>query len=286
VYCGAIGYVAPPDVDGPSCCFNVAIRTAVIDVEEGVAEYGVGGGIVWDSLAEAEYEETRAKAQLLVDRRPDFDLFETIRWDDDRGFWWLDEHLDRMEASAAYFGWPFDRAAARRAVGEAVEQRTGHLRIRLTSTRTGAVGVTVSEESLIPISEGPSLGDATVQVEVDDQPVSSHDVFLFHKTTHRNVYLDRRRRHPEADDVLLVNERGEVTESTIANLVVRFGQQWWTPALDSGCLPGIYRRVLLEKGVIRERFIALHELDAAEELGLINSVRGWRPAALIAPRLD
>lgn len=281
VYCGAVGYMAPPDADAPRAVFNVAIRTAVIDVEEGVAEYGVGGGIVWDSLTDAEYEETRAKAQLLVDRRPDFVLFETMRWDDERGFWWLDEHLDRMEGSAGYFGFAFERAAVQRAAAKAVEGLEGRRLVRVTVARSGVVDVELGAEPLDPIAEGPAGDGGRVRLAIDDVPAASHDVFLFHKTTNREVYLDRARRFPDADDVLLVNERGEVTESTVANLVVRFGDEWWTPALDSGCLPGIYRRVLLENGSIRERTIAVHQLAFADEIGLINSVRGWRSAQLM-----
>ena len=54
-------------------------------------------------------------------------------------------------------------------------------------------------------------------VAVDDEPVSSRNVFLFHKNTRRAVYDERLGRHAGADDVLLINERGEVTESTVAN---------------------------------------------------------------------
>lgn len=283
VYCGAVGYVAPADADGPAMSFNVAIRTAVIDIEEGLAEYGVGGGIVWDSVAEAEYEETRAKAQLLTDRRPDFDLFETIRWDDDWGFWWLDEHLNRMESSAEYFGFMFDREAVEEAAREAVRGQAGHLRVKVTASRRGQVTAAVTGEGLSPMAEGPLSGVGGIPVALAADPVNSQDVFLFHKTSQRDAYEARAPKDDTIEDVVLVNERGEVTESTIANLVVRFGDEWWTPTLDSGCLPGIYRGVLLHKGLIRERLIAVHELAAAEALALINSVQGWRSITLVDP---
>jgi para-aminobenzoate synthetase/4-amino-4-deoxychorismate lyase len=62
LYTGSIGYLAP---DG-TASFNVAIRTAVFDTATGSAEYGVGGGIVWDSDADEEYEECNAKAAVLA----------------------------------------------------------------------------------------------------------------------------------------------------------------------------------------------------------------------------
>ena len=57
IYCGSIGWAAP---DGRSS-FNVAIRTLML--EDGKAVLNVGGGVVWDSTAESEYEEALWKAR-------------------------------------------------------------------------------------------------------------------------------------------------------------------------------------------------------------------------------
>ncbi len=83
VYCGAIGYLAPPGAEGPSAAFSVAIRTVVVDLEDGDAEYGVGGGIVYDSSAAGEYEEMLVKAKVLTRSRQSFRLLETMRWEAD-----------------------------------------------------------------------------------------------------------------------------------------------------------------------------------------------------------
>ena len=137
VYCGAVGYIAPPGVDGPDADFNVAIRTVIVDQDEGLAEYGVGGGITWDSVSTAEYEEARLKSALLVERRPDFDLLETLRWDDTQGYWWLDEHLERIADTAAYFGYRFDEGHAREALAAAVGSEVGARLVRMTVGRQG-----------------------------------------------------------------------------------------------------------------------------------------------------
>ena len=86
---------------------------------------------------------------------------------------------------------------------------------------------------------------------------------------------------PDAGDVLLVNDRGELTESSIANVAVKLEGTWFTPPVASGCLPGVYRDVLLEEGQIVERPIRVAELDSCEGIALLNSVRLWRPAFLI-----
>ena len=126
----------------------------------------------------------------------------------------------------------------------------------------------------LPASDGPVL------LAIDDVPVDSTDPMLFHKTDARQRYDERMARHPGADDVVLINERGEVTETTIANLVVRLEGRWTTPPLDSGCLPGVYRSRLLEKGSIAERVLTPEDLLAAEQIAVINSVRQWRAARL------
>jgi para-aminobenzoate synthetase/4-amino-4-deoxychorismate lyase len=118
-------------------------------------------------------------------------------------------------------------------------------------------------------------------VAIHPRPVDPSDIWLYHKTTLRGPYERRRGDRPEVDDVLLVNTRGEVTESTIANAAVRLGDAWFTPPLASGLLAGTYRAVLLREGRLRERSIRVEELGDASGLALISSVRGWRPAVLV-----
>ncbi len=81
---------------------------------------------------------------------------------------------------------------------------------------------------------------------------------------------------------MLVNERGEITETTIANLAVRIDGRWWTPPTSSGCLPGGGERGrLVELGLLHERVLRPADLHRAAGLALVNSLRGWRRAALL-----
>ena len=278
VYCGAVGYIGPA-TDGLDAQFNVAIRTVVVDTDEGIAEYGVGGGITWDSDASNEYEEARTKARLLVERRPDFDLFETMRWEPSHGYVLLDGHLRRLAASAAYFGFVFDRDHVVELLEKIVSTVDRPMRVRVGLGRHGSVSVEIDEHLLEPFHESPA-GPA-VRVAVAPPQIDPEDVFLFHKTTRRRVYEMQREEHPFAEDVLLVNRRGELTESTIANVAVRFGDEWHTPHLDSGLLPGVYRESLLTSGVLHERIIRRDELFDADAVALVNSVRGWRPVVIV-----
>lgn len=273
VYCGAIGYLAPTGSGEPNANFSVAIRTVVLDSSTAAAEYGVGGGITFDSSAAGEYEEVLAKARVLTAARPAFDLLETIRIEPDEGPRHLGEHLERLGGSARYFGFRFEPETAVAALKLAVTDRSGPLAVRLTLSRDGGVATDVREV--------PPAQDRPVRLALDDEPVDPDDIWLFHKTTRREPYERRRENHPDVDDVILVNARGEVTESTIANLAVRLEGRWVTPPLEAGLLAGTYRTVLLREGMLTERPIRISELLAAEEIALISSVRGWRPAEIV-----
>lgn len=270
VYCGAVGWVAPPGSD-ERAHFDVAIRTAVVDREAGTLVYGSGGGITWGSEPSAELAEVSTKATVLRRRRRDFDLLETMHWSPEAGLRSVDRHLARLAASADHVGFPLDLDRLRRELSVAVTGAPAS-RVRVLLSRQGAIGV---ELGTLP----PAL-DRPVLLEIDPDPVDPDDDTLFHKTTDREVYRMRARRHPEADDVVLVNTRDEVTETTIANLAVRLDGVWRTPRWDCGLLPGVERGRLLTRGDLQEAVLTPDDLRRAEALAVVSSLRGWRPAAL------
>jgi para-aminobenzoate synthetase/4-amino-4-deoxychorismate lyase len=122
--------------------------------------------------------------------------------------------------------------------------------------------------------------DAASTLALAKRPVDSGDVFLYHKTTNRSVYEKAKADCPEADDVLLFNERGEVTESYIANVVVELDGRKVTPPVSCGLLSGTFRDELLERGEIEEGIVMLADLKQASAVWLVNSVRKWRKAVL------
>ncbi|HEY5621697.1 MAG TPA: chorismate-binding protein, partial [Pontiella sp.] len=262
IYTGSIGFLTPQG----EACFNVAIRTALIDRKAGTLEYGVGGGIVWDSDAAAEYEETLTKARILTQPRPDFQLLETMLWEPAAGIFLLDGHLQRLGRTAAYFDVPLDVHA----VLSLLESTTHGLekvphRIRLLVSCDGS-----PELQTFPLETGGGCFSGTpreaetaapaVHVEIAKDPVDPQHIFLFHKTTHRDVYTNARAAFPDSDDVILWNERGEVTESTIANVVIRKNGRLITPPVGCGLLAGVFREHLLQKGEIEEGIVTLEDL--------------------------
>jgi para-aminobenzoate synthetase/4-amino-4-deoxychorismate lyase len=272
VYCGAVGYVAPP-TSHPRAQFAVGIRTAVVERASGRAHYGVGSGVTWDSTEGGEWAELGVKTAVLGVEPSTFSLFETLRYEPDGGLVGFRRHLDRLAASAAYFGFSFSEAELRDAADVALRAAEDVSRVRLVLGPDGAVRCDVE-----PLGAGERV---PLRLAIDHEPVRHRDPMLFHKTTDRARYDVRAARHPEADDVVLVNDRAEITETTRANLLLRLGEQWWTPALDCGLLPGIGRAALLESGAVAERILRVEDLFEADEIATVSALRGQRAARLV-----
>lgn len=265
VYTGAIGFIAP---DG-TAQFNVAIRTAVVDRKNGRTEYGIGGGIVWDSDADSEYAEALSKARILTLRLPEFRLLETLLYEPGRGLFLLGRHLKRLADSADYFG--------RRTDVEAIREQLCSLRFEIPMR----IRLLLDKAGKVEIQEfGIKPHDSVLTVAIAKEPVDSGDVFLYHKTTNRTVYEKARADFPDAGDVLLFNERGEMTESCIANVVVEIDGRKVTPPAACGLLAGTFRDELLAQGEIEEGILTAADLRRADKIWLINSVRKWRQAVL------
>lgn len=269
VYTGCIGRVGP----GRQARFSVAIRTLAIDKPRSVGVYGVGSGIVWDSRPEDEYQECLAKAKVLSADCPNFQLLETMLYDG-REVFLLEEHLQRLAQSAEYFGFAFERqSVAERLEAQISALGAGPHRIRLLLARDGQIDLEASPLEP-PVFRGP------LRLRLAAKPVDPQNVFLYHKTTRREVYQSAKA-DGQCDDVILWNPRGEVTETTIANLVVELDGQLVTPPIHCGLLPGAFRRHLLETGQIVERVVYVEQLRLASRVFAVNSVRCWMPAVLV-----
>jgi para-aminobenzoate synthetase/4-amino-4-deoxychorismate lyase len=263
-YTGAIGFLRP----GGDCIFNVAIRTVVIDMQSGVATFGVGGGVTIDSTAEGEYEECLVKSRFLQSEPMEFELFETMLIEDGKIFL-LERHLERIRSSAAFFGFQIS-AELERLLDK--NPRSGSWKLKLSLGKDGRLTTETS-----PLSNHSTLK----RVALAKSPVDCSDRFLFHKTTNREFYTAQINSRPDCDDIIFWNERGEVTESSIANVVVSIDDQLFTPPISCGLLAGTFRDQLLAEGKIKERVITVEELHNAKELFLINSVRKWMKATLV-----
>ena len=205
-----------------------------------------------------------------------FELIETLRWEPGAGFVRLDRHLQRLHASAHALGFACDAEA----IGEALSECRGErapLRVRLTLARDGKANVTTAPFE--PLAEG-----AVWRMRIATTRLHSTDPLLRHKTTRRAAYEAARAEfsREEADEVLLLNERGEVCEGTITNLFVDAGDggPLLTPPLRCGLLAGVLRAELIDEGTAREAIVTPSDLIDAKALFVGNSLRGLIRAKL------
>jgi para-aminobenzoate synthetase/4-amino-4-deoxychorismate lyase len=262
IYTGSIGFLAP----GRKAQFNVAIRTLLVDKLNSEAEYGVGGGIVWDSVEEAEYDECAVKAKIVCTPAVDFELLETLLWTPEENYFLLDFHLERLKASALYFSFPFKGNEIRVKLASLASGLPAQShRVRLLLNRKGEIVLEPSPCRPVPADKP--------RVCLAKHPVASDNVFLYHKTTNRMVYDQARALCPGYDEVVLWNEKGQVTEFCTANIIVDLDGQMLTPPVSCGLLPGTCRAWLLKKGEITEQVIEKEMLARSRKIFLCNSVR-------------
>jgi len=202
-----------------------------------------------------------------------FELLETMRWTPREGWYLLDRHIARLEHSARHFGFVYPAHQIREALDRAVQSADTPSRVRLLVAEDGAVRV-----ERTPLDHR----DGVWRVRLAEHPIDPSDEFLYHKTTNRGLY--ERARRPDCDDVILWNGTREVTETTIANIIVESrdaGGRRVTPPVACGLLPGTLRAELLEAGEVTEERVTIEQLKAAPRFWLVNSVRGWSDAILI-----
>lgn len=275
-YTGAIGYMSP----NREAEFNVAIRT--VSLHNCQARFGVGSGITFDSEPPLEFAECLSKALFLTrEHEAEFQLIETLLLQEGT-FTFLEEHLERLAQSAEYFDMVFDGARVRTALEEAAQSWKGNERARvgLLLNREGSVTCTISR---LENAESSSLGLLLCR-----ERTLATDRFLRHKTTRRALYdtaFGHAQRHGFADS-LFRNTRQEITEGAIHNVIASIEGEWITPPLESGVLPGVYRRHLLQQSRVSERVLNLSDLLRAEEILICNSVRGLRRVIHLAEQRE
>lgn len=274
IYCGAIGYFSPATNEAPPrWSLNVPIRTLVVN-GNGRARFGVGSGIVADSAIDAEYEECHLKSQFVeAEAGTDFHLIETMRGElGDIPL--IDLHMDRLAKSAARFGIPFGRAKAKEKALEACGTDEIY-RVRLCLDTQGRVSVTASD---MPQNTDEGAGLPTVGLA--RERLQSDNPSLGYKSSQRSLYDSATKTAAQHGfvDVLFFNERDELVEGAISNVVVEVHGQASTPPTRSGALHGVKRESLLmrEDSDLISAPITRTNLVNADRVYLINALRGMR----------
>lgn len=267
IYCGSIGRIDP----NGDAAFNVAIRTFHLNEASKQASLGLGSGVVADSEVATEWAECLAKGEFARVQRRDFDLIETMRFEPALGILRLEQHLERMKASAQALEFEFDRHEARNRLHAATFHLDLDAKIRLLASRSGAMS--------IELGSVPATPDEPLRVAIIALPVDGADFRLRHKTTDRAFYDDARKAAP-VDEVLFIDSEGNMTEGSFTCIYVERDGRLQTPPLARGLLPSVLRRELIESGSAVEADLKPADLSGQFLLG--NSLRGLIPARRVA----
>ena len=273
VYTGSVGFFAP---DGRSV-FNVAIRTLLIDSKTKKGEMGIGSGIVIDSNTDREFEECCLKANFITKNRRDFRLIETMLWRSEKGYFLLKPHLDRIRSSAEYFNFRFDGkyiARELKLLGRKFKNGQDY-RIRLLLDRSGDIKIDFSRIN---------GSNKETRIRLSNKKVFSKEPFLYHKTTNRDLYNNEYKKWNRKGyfDVIFSNEKNQITEGAISNIIVKKGRFYYTPPVTCGLLDGVFRKSLFKKRSfpIKEKVLYKKDIAGSDEVYIVNSVRGMRKVVL------
>ncbi|WMD18410.1 aminotransferase class IV family protein [Achromobacter seleniivolatilans] len=204
------------------------------------------------------------------------ELIETILVDAEGNVPLLARHLKRLEASCKALGYVWGGRDVQGDILIAAMGLTtpGPHRLRLLVARDGSRHIQTAMLPPLPAHQ---------EVMLAPEALRSSEPLLRFKTTHRPWYtktIEWLPAHPHIFDLLYLNERGELCEGSRSNVYLRLDGDWYTPPVDSGCLPGVQRSELLDLDHVTERVLTLADLHAADEIRLSNALRGWFPVNL------
>jgi len=277
-YCGALGWLDP----NGDFAFSVPIRTIEIeqDPRSQASEFtlGIGAGITNDSEPSQEWQECVIKAAFLVDLPSATGLFETISISNGKPLR-LQEHLQRMQASAQALRMTFDLTLAKKLVLSSCASLDLNLsyRLRLDLSSNGELSVTTSP--LEPIN-GPVKIFWAKDILPDDVTMFSGNALLHHKISHRTLYDKAWQKAVQLGgfDALFMNEQGFVTEGGRTSIFIKpqASAEWLTPPISAGLLPGVMRAALIANPTlnVREANLTIKDVSMAEEIMLSNALRG------------
>ena len=277
-YCGALGVVRPDGAGGIRATFNVPIRTVVVQGDaRQTLRCGIGSGITASATAQGEWQEWHAKRAFVERVSMDFDVITTMALEAG-SFRHLPWHVQRLQAAAQHFGYPFHEAALQLTLQHIQDTHpSGWWRVRIALGKNGLF------DSRVEVCNPPP---PQAYLQLAPEPLQqAHSEFVRFKTS-RRAHYERFAPPAHLFDTVLWNEAGEITEGTRGNVAAYIDGQWVTPALSCGLLNGVGRQVALAEGRMVEGVIRVVDVHRIQQWAFINSLRGWVPAQMVVAAPD
>ncbi|MBZ7935953.1 chorismate-binding protein [Campylobacter sp. B0100352/1] len=293
IYCGSIGLIHKNKSK-----FSVAIRT--LEKRENY-QYSVGGGLVWDSNLNDEFDELKLKAKFLMPK--DFFLFETMYYKNGK-ILFFKQHLQRLLNSAIKFDFNTqillkefsqilqEKADANEFLNLSIHKLNKKLFLKEhnlfytskleTKHKQAIVKLTLEKNGNYHISYHHIKDNTNNTLFLSKEKLNSKSDFLYHKSSIRKLYEDKASlwKNNSCYDIAFFNEKNELCEGSRSNILINKNGKFYTPPLNSGLLNGIYRSFLVQLGYVQEKNLYEKDLIEADEIYCINSVRGLKKVHL------
>ncbi|MBK1971078.1 chorismate-binding protein [Campylobacter sp. TTU_617] len=296
IYCGSIGLIHKN-----KSIFNVSIRT--LEKENNYFKYGVGSGLVWDSNKEEEFKELELKTKFL--NACDFYLFETMLYKNGK-ILFLKEHLKRLLNSAQILN--FNTQKLEQDFQTILNQSSNlqdFKKLKLLELNNkifnqdhflfypfvinnyhqneGILKLILYKEGHYKLNITELKHAFNDKLILSKEKISSKNDALFFKSSLRKLYDDKSSlwKKDKCYDIAFFNEKNELCEASRSNIIIKKEQIFYTPALESGLLDGIYRRFLLNLKIIKEKKLFKKDLLEADAIYCMNSVRGLKKVVIL-----
>lgn len=217
----------------------------------------------------------------MTDQFPKGDgIFETIKTIHGVPFA-LSRHLERARRSAVILGMRIqNEAQIRQEVATVLARTPASLefgRLRVSFHKSGEIELT--HETYHPWT-------SPARITFLDRNINENSPLVGIKTLPFTENIECLRLAHEAgfDDGIRFNSKGNVAESAVSNLLLKIDSRWVTPSLESGCLPGVTRGLALEWFDIEERTVAREDLERAESIYLLSSLKDLQPVSALEER--
>ncbi|MEI1277255.1 aminodeoxychorismate synthase component I [Leptospira venezuelensis] len=268
VYTGGIFYLSPQKEIS-----SIAIRTLEFSQDpsgQKMGRMGVGSGITIGSDPNSEWEECWSKAKFLNDAKEDFHIFTTAICK--RGkIYFLKDHKDRMRTSAKELGFVWKEKGWESVVHQVESKVSSYKihRVKIILMRSGDFQFEVSE-----FHSGPKEG----KVLLSETSTNKKNQFFYHKTNIREIFSAGYESAVSKGylDQIYTNTDGYLTEGSIHSIFLLLNEEWITPSLEEGILPGVARKQWVRKLKAKEKKISKQDLSLASKIILVNSLRGVR----------
>lgn len=258
-YTGTAGVILPD-----KWVFNVPIRT--IEIAGDMCEMGIGSGIVWDSKPEDEYDEVVLKSDFVTKTTPAFNLIETMLLEDGDIFL-EDYHISRLERSADFHLFCFDKKKYSNLLAEYKNKYpAGSWKLRSELSKYGKINHEITHYNKTKLTG--------YNIVLSSTNVSNKNKYLYFKTTNRKIYNSELSEYRESgfDEVIYQNEKGNITEGAISNIILVLNGEYFTPAQENGLLKGTLINYLSDIGVLKEKDITINDIIGSECMFMCNSV--------------